>query len=264
MATKIDWCDETLNPLGHWCLGPTGTKAEPKPCSYCYAQKLAKRKMVKCPLCHDFRTPHTHFEQLEKLEHWKKMRSIFIQSMGDLFHDAVPDEWLEEVFKMCGAVPQHRYLFLTKNPRRYGSDIFSKIYEKIISPAKQDPSPAKYWIGTTICTSADLHRLKELALLSAKQNIGRFISIEPLQEKIDLLDETLGNAFSCIDWVIVGAESGERREKILHKREWVEKIVKVCIENDVPVFLKKNIAPYWDGKLITDLPWEEDYKCFLN
>jgi hypothetical protein len=61
MPTRIEWCDDTVNPLGHWCFGPGGTKDNPKPCPYCYARIMARRGMTKCGKCRTFDTPHTQF-----------------------------------------------------------------------------------------------------------------------------------------------------------------------------------------------------------
>ena len=144
--TKIDWCDATWNPVTGCLHG----------CEYCYASRMADRfggfdpegspnwrifeeprtkaligrvdeMQVKCDkrgrtvvAPYPFRfTPTFHAYRLDKPQHWKKPRTIFVCSMADLFGDWVPDEWIAEVFQACEAAPQHRYLFLTKNPARY-------------------------------------------------------------------------------------------------------------------------------------------------
>jgi len=233
--TKIDWCDETINPLGYWCYGPGGTQTNPKPCPYCYAKKLAARGMRDCPKCQRFEK-HTHFEQLDKLLRWKKPKTIFVQSMGDLFHDEVPDEWIKQVFEACEKVPQHRYLFLTKRPQRY-------IYLHDIGLL---PAGNNYWFGTTALL------LDDPFFFSDKHNT--FLSIEPLQQgfkknKSDMEIKT--------DWTIVGAETGNRKGKVIPKREWIENIVNECRRQNVPVFMKNSLASVWGEPLIQEFPWKE-------
>ena len=230
MPTKIEWTDETVNPLGWWCFG-TGTKDNPKHCEYCYAKKIALRGINKCELCNTFITLHTHFEQLEKLSKWKKPKNIFIQSMGDLFHGDVPDEWIQEVFNACEQAPQHRYLFLTKNPERY------KQYNKYM--------PNNMWFGATATKPGRLG-------FDTHHSWNTFISIEPIQAEFP-------NCYpKNISWLIVGAETGNRKGKVIPKREWIENIVNACRDANVPVFLKNNLAKIWGEPLIQEYPWRAE------
>jgi protein gp37 len=229
MPTRIEWTDETINPLGHWCFGPGGTRDNPKPCPYCYAKIMARRGMTKCEKCRTFDTPHTHFEQLEKLAKWKTPRTIFVQSMGDLFHDEVPIEWIARVFGACYEAPQHRYLFLTKNAKRY--------------PFLLDTMPEKMWFGQSVTKNSD-----EL-FTSNRKKYNTFISIEPLLEPIQINT-------SYIDWVIIGAESGNRKDKVVPKREWIEAIVNECRRTNTPVFMKDSLRDIWGEPLIREYPRE--------
>ena len=135
--TKIEWCDSTWNPV-------TGCKHG---CEYCYAKRIAERyagsvsagsfdgrklveldeqplverkngKVSGAPFPVGFR-PTLHKYRLWEPAHVKKPQTIFVCSMADLFGEWVPDEWIAEVFNACLLSPQHRYLFLTKNPGRY-------------------------------------------------------------------------------------------------------------------------------------------------
>jgi len=227
--TKIEWCDETINPLGHWCFGPGGTKENPKPCVYCYAKKMAMRGMNGCEKCRSFNVPHTHFEQLDKLTAWKNPKNIFVCSMADLFGDWVPNNWIEQVFKACREAPQHRYLFLTKNPSRY----------KKISGIL--PCGNNFWYGSTVTNN------QMPFYFSKKENV--FLSIEPIQGDFD------PTYFNTVKWAIIGTETGNRKDKIIPKREWLENIVKGCSLMGIPVFMKDSLAQIWGEPLIQEYPW---------
>jgi protein gp37 len=143
--------------------------------------------------------------------------------MADLFGEWVPDEWIREVFKACEAVPQHRYLFLTKNPYRY---LQLHIQEKL-------PKNSNFWYGTTLTGQGNL----PFNCLDFKRN---FISVEPL----------LGNVsnkfpFTNINWVIVGAQTGPGAVK--PKPEWVQGIIDQARAANVPIFLKDNLN--WQEKI---------------
>ncbi len=160
--TKIEWCDSTWNPVTGCLHG----------CEYCYARNQAKRfegyggadgkiitynplkiselyipltitrkngKTVTAPYPFGFE-PTFHRYLLDIPQHWKKPRTIFVCSMADLFGDWVPDEWIEEVFKACEKATQHRYLFLTKNPKRYGD----------LAKAGKLPQRENMWYGSTL------------------------------------------------------------------------------------------------------------------
>jgi protein gp37 len=119
MATDIEWCDETLNPLGWGCYGPGGTPEKPQICEGCYALRWAKKSpWCRCEKCREF-VPHWHPEALAKPLRWKKHRAIFWQDMGDLWHQAIPREQILETLKICWKTIQHTHIFLTKNPERY-------------------------------------------------------------------------------------------------------------------------------------------------
>ncbi|MCL2064088.1 MAG: phage Gp37/Gp68 family protein [Candidatus Cloacimonetes bacterium] len=238
MPTKIEWCDETINPLGHWCFGVGGTKDNPKPCPYCYAYKLAKRKMVKCEKCHSFKEPHTHFEVLDVLSKWKKPRNIFVQSMGDLFHNEVPDEWIQQVFEACEQAPQHRYFFLTKNPKRYDKVIPDKY--RVIRGDKN----CNMWFGHTET------KPHNDVILTFNPPVKKFVSLEPLQEEYK---EFYPNK---MNWIIIGAETGNRKDKVIPEREWIEDIVDVCKRKKIPLFMKNNLKEIWGDELIQEFPFE--------
>jgi protein gp37 len=218
--TKIDWCDSVCNPVIGCSRG----------CEYCYAKKLNSRfKWIA-----DFEKPEFRPGQLEKLK-VKTPKTVFIGSMCDLFADDVTDEWIQKVLYECDAAPQHRYLFLTKNPMRY----------EALKQKNRLPIGKNYYYGATLVNN------KGSMWFSLKYT--SFVSIEPILGKFNKYDiEELLHT----DWVIVGAETGHRKGKIIPKREWIEDIVCSCRAANVPVFLKNSLAKIWGEPLIQEFPWE--------
>lgn len=260
--TKIEWCETTWNPV-------TGCYHN---CPYCYARRIAERfgryeavdgvniKFLSKLACYSSNivvekrpnnpypakfAPTFHRYRLNEYEK-KKGRNIFVCSMADLFGDWVPDSWIEEVFAACRRAPQHNYIFLTKNFMRASEFRYEK----------------NWWVGRTIthdepCGNGD----KNLYLcygipMSAESTFMRhpntFISIEPIQSEIpDLPYYAHEYGYR---WVIVGAETGNRKERVIPKREWIEKIVEDCRFRNVPVFMKSSLADIWGEPLIQEFP----------
>jgi len=238
--SKIEWCDYTWNPV-------TGCLHD---CPYCYAAKITKRfgggKAWDRGSCHGenlhvlFTKPETpypyyfeptfHKYRLDEPSEIKKPKNIFVCSMADLFGDWVPDEWIKQVFDACKKAPQHRYLFLTKNPKRY----YDYLYEREM--------PDNFWFGTTITND------KTDFFWSNKNKT--FISIEPLQSDFKIHQENR----LLSDWVIIGAETGNRKGKIIPKLEWIDNIISECGRNNVPIFMKDNLKEICGG-LIQEFPW---------
>ena len=181
----------------------------------------------------------------------KKGRNIFVCSMADLFGNWVPDEWIKEVFKSCLVSPQHKYLFLTKNPKRY-LDIVKKNQDDFTYGVL-----GICWFGTTVTNEKDLYE-RGFELCNAKfVNEGKtqkifnsFLSIEPLLDYIDLSEFDI----SLIDWIIIGAETGRRKNKLVPERKWIEDIVNECRKAEIPVFMKSSLAEIWGEPLIQEFP----------
>lgn len=241
--TKIDWCDSTWNPVTGCLHG----------CEYCYARGIANRfgfgayepnidervliepavsAGKKVPYPFNFE-PTFHKYRLNEYQN-KKGRNIFVCSMADLFGDWVPDEWIEEVFKACHDATQHNYLFLTKNPERYAE--------------LGMPCDNYLWYGTSVCKKSDIPKCKYLPLGSKK-----FVSIEPILEDLKIIDSPLIN---YVDWVIIGAETGRRKNKVIPERKWIEDIVNKCKENGTAVFMKSSLSDIWGEPLIQEFPEE--------
>jgi protein gp37 len=209
---------------------------------------MAVRGISRCGACKTFNTPHTHFERLGKLVSWKKPRTIFVQSMGDLFHDSVPGSWIKAVFEACEAAPWHTYLFLTKNPARY------------LQLAEQGKLPAgsNCWYGTTVNNSADFIppcRAERLAELRKRHRANTFLSIEPLTDRLKGI--ALCN-LKCFHGVIAGAMTGPGSKKYRPEREWIEDICAKADESGIPVFMKDSLIQVMgEENMRRELPWEK-------
>jgi protein gp37 len=256
--SKIDWCDMSWNPVTGCLHG----------CKYCYARRIAERfGMPQYDKdCHVYTgkvksyddavhtglfpwgfAPTLHKYRLDEPQRAKKPQNIFVCSMADLFGNWVPDEWVQEVFAACEKAPQHRYLFLTKNPERY--EKLNDSIAKLIASTKALTDIA--WFGVTACNQDMVNKAFETyGEISAVFKL--FLSIEPIFAKIEFPEEIKQ---LWVDWVIIGAETGNRKDKVIPKREWVESIVEQCRAADVPVFMKANLADVWGENLIQQYPW---------
>lgn len=237
--TKIDWCDSTWNPVTGCLHG----------CEYCYARKIANRfgfhasepdindrVLIEMPVSTGRKVPYPfdfqptfHKYRLNEYIN-KKGRNIFVCSMADLFGEWVPDSWIEEVFAACEASPQHNYLFLTKNPKRY-----EKLLDRYM--------PQNMWFGwsQTGPMGADFS-------FTTHHSVQTFISIEPLLKPFEEYN------IRGVDWVIIGAETGHRKDKVIPKRKWIENIVKQCKVADIPVFMKSSLSDIWGVQLMQEYP----------
>jgi protein gp37 len=157
--------------------------------------------------------------------------------MADLFGDWVPNEWIETVFDSCRKAPWHRYLFLTKNPKRY--------YDLALEDKLLEGD--NIWFGSSVTTPED----KFMNTVDPSRNA--FLSVEPM-----LAD--FGNWPAIKDggvkWVILGAETGRNEGKIIPERSWIQNAADACREAGIPLFMKNSVAPIWNAALITEKPWE--------
>lgn len=278
--TKIDWCDSTWNPV-------TGCFHE---CEYCYARRIAQRfggasETHNNECCHECQweteadgtvhvldeplydpdmsrnapypfefDPTFHRYRLYEPARWTKPRTIFVCSMADLFGEWVPDEWIKAVFDACEKAPWHRYIFLTKNPSRLMLMAAAKEVEEGEKYRPEDmqkikghtplPKHDNWWFGSTL-DNKDARRFQWWGYHS-------FISIEPLTE---FMDVGLGS-FGSDEWVIIGAETGNRKDKVIPKREWVDNIVETASITDMKVFMKGSLCDLMGDDFRQEFPWE--------
>lgn len=262
--SKIEWCDSTWNPI-------TGCRHK---CPYCYARGIANRfvsrkgchlvepetykitrddgteiyeineqpyyvddetgKQYKCAYPHGF-VPTLHRYRMEEYRNKKRQRNIFVGSMADIFGEWVPDRWIREVFNACEKAPQHNYLFLTKNPGRY-----MELHHYGELPLRDN-----MWYGTTV-TDPDTEYMGQ----DGQYEFHTFLSVEPILADFGELSEK-----SYIpEWIIVGAETGSRKDKVIPRREWIENIVEQCRKYNIPVFMKKSLTDIWGEELIQEFP----------
>lgn len=244
--TKIDWADRTWNPVTG-CLHC---------CEYCYARKITQRfgretlnaGLYLYPVADKEMTPYPwgfaptlHAYRLTEPQKIKKPQNIFVCSMADLFGDWVPDEWIKVVFKACEAAPQHRYLFLTKNSKAYKKD---PVYSYCQITVKDN-----WWFGATI-TGKETRDETWGVLIALTYCRNSFLSIEPLHGPVCSPDAYMPK------WIIIGAETGNRKDKIVPKKEWVDSIVEQCQNRGSKVFMKESLRSLMGDAFIQEFPWE--------
>lgn len=288
--TKIDWADSTWNPVTGCLHG----------CEYCYARRIAERfggasepyNNECCHECqwitegtgeiHDLNEPIYDFDngrnapypfdfdptfhryRLDEPQRWKKPRTIFVCSMADLFGEWVPEEWIRQVFAACEAAPQHRYLFLTKNPGRYcvleraglmpygnnfwfGATFDHSNWPGIDGAHKIPGRPATYSIqGEMVHDAGDFY-------YPCYPKKNRFVSFEPLLYDIGAYIGSTG-----AQWHIIGAETGNRKWKVTTQRDWVEHIVEYSDKNHIPVFMKESLRELMGDDFRQEFPWGEE------
>jgi len=224
--TKIQYCDKVWNPV-------TGCTKISDGCLNCYAEKMAKRLKIMGIYKNGFNVT-LHEERLKIPYSWKAPSLIFVNSMSDLFHDSVTDEFLEKILTVIQSANQHTYLILTKRPERMCKFMMGR------------PFIPNLWLGVTIENEKAMDRINYLWGCNAY----RFISFEPLLEKIEI------NHLSGIDWVIVGGETGAGAREM--KEEWVLPILEMCKDSDIPFFFKqwgcKNKNAVICGKKYLEIP----------
>ena len=170
--------------------------------------------------------PTLHRYRANRLDALKRGNNVFVGAMADLFGDWVPDEWIQEVLNTCEDHPLNNYLFLTKNPIRY-----PKLVKKGLLPMEEN-----YWYGTTITDE------KTLFFMDAR--FKTFVSIEPLLKPFQAsVPAGMGDGLNQVKWIIIGAETGRRKGKVIPEFEWVKNIVLRADRAGIPVFMKNSLIP---------------------
>jgi protein gp37 len=242
-TTGIEWTDATWNPV-------VGCDKVSQGCKFCYAKTLHDRrhrahlagKFVARQYAEPFESIQLMYDRLTAPLHWREPKRIFVNSVSDLFHEDVPDQFIAAVFAVMALAPQHDFQILTKRPQRMRSwladrDRLEDIYAQwpSVSGAPEEvtawPLP-NVWLGVSV-ENEDAARAR-IPALRATPAVVRFLSCEPLIGPIRTPD--LRN----IDWVIVGGESGssEQQPRPMHP-DWARLIRDECVAHGVPFLFKQ-------------------------
>jgi protein gp37 len=227
--STIEWTDSTWNPV-------TGCDKVSPGCKHCYAETFAERWRG---------IPGHPYEQgfdlrlwpdrLELPLSWKKPRTIFVNSMSDLFHEKIPLAFIQRVFRTMERASWHTFQILTKRS------------ERLAELASDLNWPRNVWMGVSIETARYLARADHLRKVPAAV---RFLSLEPLLGPLGTLD------LSGIHWVIVGGESGPGARPI--EGAWVRDIRKQCRREGVPFFFKQwgGVRKKRNGRVLDGRTWD--------
>lgn len=224
LSSSIEWTQSTWNPV-------TGcTKISPA-CKNCYAERLSLRlqSMGQCRYINGFK-PTMHFELLELPIHWKKPQAIFVNSMSDLFHQEVTEEFIMRAFSTMRKASWHNYQILTKRTERL-AELCSKLLWT-----------DNIWMGVSVENDNYTFRIDHLRKTRAKV---KFLSLEPLLGPIPHIN------LKGIDWVIVGGESGPNPRKM--EASWAIDIRDQCQQAGVPFFFKQWALDPRNVKEMTDM-----------
>ena len=227
----IEWTDATWNPT-------TGcTKVSPG-CKNCYAELLARRlKRMGNPKYKNGFKFTVHPDALDLPLNWTEPRKIFVNSMSDLFHESMPEYYLDMCFMVMKKADWHIYQILTKRPERM-----------LAYSRKLGQVPSHIWLGTSVEMGLYKRRIDVLRKVPARI---RFISFEPLIGPVGSVD------LSGISWAIVGGESGPNHRPI--KPEWVREIRNQCKRQGVAFFFKQwgGVTHNAGGRLLDSREWNE-------
>ena len=239
--STIEWTDVTWNPV-------TGcTKVSPG-CAHCYAERIFPRPYPG----RAFSDVRFHAERLVQPSRWRRPRRVFVNSMSDLFHEALTDLQIMQVFAAMRAAPRHTFQVLTKRADR----MLVYMQECEVEP------PQNVWLGVSVENQATAD--ERIPLLFQTPAALRFLSVEPL------LDKVAFNAFLLdgIDWIIVGGESGPRARRC--DIDHVRSVVWAGFRAGIPVFVKQlgsrpvrgdAMGPYMEDRKGGDpAEWPEDLR----
>ena len=216
--SSIEWTDATWNPV-RGC-----TKVSPG-CAHCYAETFSERfrGVPDHPYSQGFDLRLVPEKLAEPLR-WAKSKMVFVNSMSDLFHEAVPDEYIRNVIRVMEQANWHTYQVLTKRSER--------LRDLLQTGLRHAAGLRHVWWGVSVENRR--HGLPRVQHLRSAPAVMRFLSIEPLLEDLGAID------LDGISWVIVGGESGRGARPV--ELEWVLSIRDQCRKADVPFFFKQ-----WGG-----------------
>lgn len=236
--SRIEWTEQTWNPV----VGCTKISAG---CKHCYAESMSKRLQAMGTPGYENGFALTLLPQ-RLVDPMKRTKPTvyFLNSMSDLFHERVPDAYIDQVMEVVAKTPQHTYQILTKRAQRMARYFRGRAV------------PPNAWMGVSVENRKHgVPRIKHLRQVPARI---RFLSVEPLLEHVGQLDLT------DIHWVIVGGESGPKARPM--KPEWAESVQHQCDEQNVAFFFKqwggwgsdgRRRAKAHNGRLLNGRTWDE-------
>ena len=228
--SSIEWTESTWNPV-------TGCTKVSAGCKHCYAERIANRlKAAGQPNYANGFKVTLHDRALYIPLKWKRPRMVFVNSMSDLFHESVPLEFIQRIFRVMNRAHWHTYQILTKRAERL----------EALSP-RLAWAP-HIWMGVTVERCDYIERIEHLKRTGA---FIKFVSLEPLLGPMPDLD------LESIDWVIVGGESGPGARPM--RKEWVGDIRERCVAAEVPFFFKQwgGVNRKRAGRLLDGRTWDE-------
>ena len=220
--TKIEWADRTWNPV-------TGCTKVSEGCRNCYAERYAQRFWGE----RKFSEVQVHWHKLNEPMRWRAPARVFVNSMSDLFHEDVSDEFIHKVFRVMYDNPKHIFMILTKRPERMISRV-------PVFPVKN------VWLGVSVENQVTAE--ERIPYLLHTPAAVRFVSVEPMLGPVALWGakydhpygrktESLTSGLGGLDWVICGGESGPGARSM--RSEWVKDLRDQCVCGVVPFFFKQ-------------------------
>ena len=223
MKTKIEWTDATWNPV-------YGCRHD---CFYCYAKKIAYR--FREQLSNIFGIPAQVFKNFEPVWIERNFEKEFPENVSHIFVNSMSDiafwqqNWVDKVIAKIKTYPEKKFMFLTKD--------LNSVYNLF---KRFDNIPINCYVGATITSNSDLERMNN------SSTYYDFLSIEPIHERINV------SKIRRCSQIIVGAETGNRKERIIPESEWIEEIKIFCFDNRIRYFEKNSLKPVVNRKLIQE------------
>lgn len=273
--SKIEWTDATWNPI-------TGCSVVSAGCKHCYAMRLAGTRMRNHPsragLTQDSKagpvwTGEVRFneEWLDQPLRWCRPRRIFVCAHGDLFHNVVPDSWIDQVFQVMASTQRHVFQVLTKRAQRMRDYLSSRGFHPLsdsvwtMTPewrggeckpaATRRPLP-NVWLGVSAENqeAAD----ERIPLLLQTPAAVRWVSAEPLLGRVNFAEHALHGGPGQVDWVVVGGESGPHARP--SHPDWFRSLRDQCAAAGVPFLFKQ----WGDWVSVSEQPGEGPHHTFAD
>jgi len=246
-ATRIEWADVVWNPV-------SGCAPVSEGCRNCYARRMAYRLRGRCgyPEAEPFAVT-LHPDRLKQPLRWRKPRRVFVCSMGDLFHEKVPESYVDEILEIIAACPQHTFLVLTKRPQNIERKLYEVTEETPIHELGGGDYLPNLWLGVTVEHQEAAEQ--RIPILLEMPAAVRWVSCEPLLGPVDLskwlrgharydtdrngrpIPQPCGSVTPRLDWVVIGGETGPQARPM--DPAWARAIRDQCRAAGVPLFLKQ-------------------------